>query len=114
MSLRDIDIHHIFVYDAAYMIGDYSSVNTIFVYNPEGCEHVKIVPGDRVKCHNPTILSSIKICDVVELQKEQISQVFIEDIKNIKEPIYFISSNISKHFGLDVDGDYLYIQKEET
>ena len=106
------DLHCIFVYDAEYMMGDCPLDDTIFVYNPEGCEHV-IVPGDRVTCHNPVILSSIKICDVVELHKEQISRVFIEDIENIKEPIYFISPNISRHFGLDVDGDYLYIQKEE-
>ena len=79
------DIHHIWVYDAAYMMGDCPSDDIIFVYNPEGCEHVKIVPGDRVKCHNPVILSPIKICDVVELHKEQLSHVFIEDIENIKK-----------------------------
>lgn len=97
----------IYCYESEYVKG-----NTIAVYNPRGCD-VVVTPGDNVLAvHHPQISPSgdIMECGVVALDYNFVAKGFMNP-ENIDQPIYYVSKEITNHFGLDWDGDHLHICK---
>lgn len=108
--INGMPVKHIWVFGTNML--DTFDDNIIGVYNPNGCD-IEMRPGERVFAFAPMTLniSDVIECKVIPLRWNFIKKKF-KDPRSINQPVYFIPVKMCFHFGLDWDGDCLYIRKD--